>query len=398
MKRILLYFTLLTVVFLACDPIEDRDSLSGVVSEGELKLSATPIVVDGRNSNEIVVENNSPILSRWISDRSQVESAYTTVVFDYTGNRDVKFVGLNGDGSRVESTLPVTIDTMTNLSSDIVSRMGIKYNDDGTTVDKTSKPYFIGNANYVEGVDYEISVKQEMDGDVKGNKLILNCEAPYLCNWTFGTANAEKNKCEVFVTSTGTYTLSLDYTKADGTVIEDYLTQEIEVEKLTYVPQVLMDLFGDFVSNPDTSKTWQWARSGKVWANGPVKGFTDPGAGWWQNEYADMQGRQDGTMTFDFSDLSLTKKVTASSGETNIEPVGTYTGEVEVDLGTKTEGYSIGILKLFDGITILNGVNVNIDNTPFTELSIIKVTANTLILGGNSPEESWLYKFEYVKE
>ena len=130
MKRLLLYFTIVAFAFAACEPMEDRDSFTNVkVNESDLEVSATAVEVDGKNSNEVVVENNSPMLSRWISDRNQIESAYGTVAFDTIGNRDVKFVGLNGDGSQVATTLPVTIDTITSLPDDVISRMGIEFND-----------------------------------------------------------------------------------------------------------------------------------------------------------------------------------------------------------------------------------------------------------------------------
>jgi hypothetical protein len=397
MKRIILYIALFAAVFAACDPIEDRDTLSGVVSQENLQLSADPIVVDGRNSNEVIVENNSPILSRWISDRSQIESAYATVLFDNVGTKEVQFVGLNGNGSKVEDNLSVQIDTMTNLPADVKTRLGIKYNADGS-VDETSKPYFWGNASYAEGVDYNIDVVQEVAADgTPGNKLTLSCDAPYLCDWTFGDAKGNKNRLELFVTSLGTFTLSLDLTKADGSVIEDAFTQEINVEELTTVPAEYKNLFGDFLANPDVSKSWRWSRSGVVWANGPYHGFTDPGAGWWQNSYENMIERQDGIMTFKYSDLSLTKEV-FEGGDTSIDPVGTHTGSVELDLGSKVDGYSVGTIKL-DGVSILYGVNVNGGNAVFTELALVSVTENTLILGGdNGTGETWLYKFEAVNE
>jgi hypothetical protein len=388
MKKIIIYIALLVLGFAACEPIEERDTLSGEVSVDQLEITAEPVVVDGKNTNEVIVENNSPILSRWISDRSQIESSYATVVFDKVGSHNVEFVGLNGNGTKVETTLPVTVDTMTNLPSEVAARLGI--DDDPTTL-----PNYWGAGGY----DYTVSVEQEIAVNGKGgNKLTLFCDAPYLCEWTFGGAAANKNSAELFITDRGTFTLSLDFTKADGTVIEDAYTEEIEVEELTTVPDTYINLFGDFLSNPDVTKTWQWSRSGKVWANGPLRGFTDPGAGWWQNAYADMVSRQDGTMTFKYGDMTLTKEVYEGS-DTSIDPVGTHTGSLSIDLGTSVAGYSIGVLKL-DGVTILNGVDVNDGNAPFTELSIVSVTGNTLILGGDSDGtgQTWLYKFEAVTE
>jgi len=393
MKKILLSYLIIAVALLvACEPIEVRDSVSGNVAVGALALKITPVVVDSKNSNAVIVENNSPILSRWISDRNQIQSAYCTVYCDTVGTRNVKFVGLNGDGTYSEKTTAVKVDTMTVLTSSTIDRLGIKTKADGT-VDKTSMPYYWGCKNYT----YSVSVIQEMskNGLKKGNKVTVVCNAPYLCDWTFGDSKGNKNSCDIFVTSKGTFTLSLNLTKSDGTVIKNAYKKDYLVEELTTVPIEYTSLFGDFVSNPSVTRTWQWARSGKVWANGPLRGFTDPGSGWWQNAYADMTGRQDGSMTVKFADLSLTKVVTG--GDASIDKVGTYSGKMDVDLGTKTAGYSVGTIKL-TGVTILYGVDVNAGNVPFKQVSLVKVTPNTLILGGDSDGtgQTWLYKFERV--
>jgi len=393
MKKLILSYLIIAVTLLvACEPIEVRDSVSGNVTAEALALKVLPVVVDGKNSNEIIVENNSPILSRWISDRNQIQSSYCTVICDTVGTRNIKFVGRNGDGTTVEKIIPVKVDTLTNLTASTIDRLGIKMKADGT-VDKTSLPYYWGYKNYT----YTVSVIQEktIDGLMKGNKVTVVTNAPYLCDWTFGDAKGNKNSCELFVTSTGTFTLSLNFTKSDGTVIKNAFKQDFVVENLTTVPAEYTNLFGDFVADPMVTRTWQWARSGKVWANGPLRGFTDPSSGWWQNAYADMSGRQDGTMTFKFADLSLTKVVTG--GDAAINAVGTYKGKIEVDLGSKTAGYSVGTIKL-TGVSILYGVDVNAANAPFKQVSLVKVTANTLILGGDSDGtgQTWLYKFERV--
>lgn len=398
MKMKILYLALFAASLVACDPIEERDTLSGNVKVEDLEITCVPVVVDGKNTNDVVVENHSPILSRWISDRTQIEKAYGTVVCGTVGTHDIQFVGLNGDSTMIKTTVPVRIDTLTNLTSETISRLGIKTNTDGS-VDKTSMPYYWGKGAFA----YTLTVTQEMskDGSKAGNKLTVVCNAPYLCDFTFGDAKSNKNKCELFVTSLGTYNFSLKFTKADGTVVENVYTNTYEVEELTTIPTEYINLFGDFIADPTITKTWQWARKGKVWANGPLKGFTDPASGWWQNEYADMKGRQDGSMTFKFADLSLTKEVLDGGDKGIHEAAGTYAGTIEVDLGTKTSGYSVGTIKL-NGVSILYGVDVNggsdTDRPAFTQVSLVKVTGTTLILGGDSEGtgQTWLYKFEKV--
>lgn len=392
MKKSLIYSLLLAAMaFTACDPIEDRLDIGGAISADDLELSATPIVVDGLNSNEVIVENNSPTLSRWVSDRSQIQSSYGIVIFDYIGTRDVQFTARNANGDQSDVTLTVEVDTMTNLTSSMEDRLGIEYNEDGS-LNKDVMPYYLGNADY-NSADY-VSIVQEGD---TGNKLTLVCEAPYLCNWTFGTSTSAQNKCELLVTNVGTYTVSLDVTKADGTVIEDYYTQEIVVESLTTVPEALINIFGNFLEDPTVTKTWRWASEGKVWDIGPNHGFLEPGTGWWSQTYEEMAPRQDGTMTFSFADMSLTKVVTQDNGDTG-DGIGTHVGSVNYDL-VEESGYSVGNLYL-DGITILYGINVNGGNAPYTTLSIVSATENTLILGGDESVggSTWLYKFEAVVE
>jgi hypothetical protein len=394
MKKTILYFALLASVVAACDPIEDRDTLSGNVALDDLQLSCIPTVVDSKNSNEVIVENNSPLLSRWISDRTQIEKAYGTVIFDYTGNKNVQFTGLNGDGTKIETTIPVRIDTITNIKSDFVSRLGIKYKSDGT-VDKTSQPYYFGNVSEAT-IKSKILVEQVVVNGKKGNVLKVKNSSPVLSDWNWGGVTSNKNSVEeLFVTSVGEFELTFKGTKADGSIV-NFSLGKYTVDSLTKIPQEYLDLFGDFIADPNTSKTWQWNRSEKVWSIGPYQGFTDPNVGWWNNGYADMTSRQDGTMTFKFSDLSLTKDVTTSNAtDTKEQPNTTYKGTVAVDLGTKVSGYSVGTVKL-NGVTILYGIDVNGGNAPWTTLSLVKVSGNTLILGGDQGN-TWLYRFEAVK-
>jgi len=393
MKKLLLYLGLAAATFTACDPIEERDSLSGSVSVEDLKLSCIPTVVDNKNSNEVIVENNSPILSRWISDRTQIEKAYGTVIFDYTGNKNVQFIGLNGNGTKSETTVPVRIDTITNIKSDFVARLGIKYKADGS-VDKTSTPYYFGNVSG-ETIKNSLVIEQVVENGKRGNVLKVKNNSPVLSDWNWGGVTSNKNYEELFVTAAGEYELTFKGTKADGSVV-NFNLGKYTVDTLTKIPAEYIALFGNFVDDPTTSKTWRWNRTDKVWSIGPFQGFTDPNSGWWNNAYADMVSRQDGTMTFKFSDSSLTKDVTTSNAtDTKEQPNTTYKGTISVDLGTKVSGYSIGTVKL-NGVTILYGIDVNGGNAPWTTLSLVKVTENTLILGGDQGN-TWLYRFEAVK-
>ncbi|MCD7916716.1 MAG: hypothetical protein LUG96_16590, partial [Tannerellaceae bacterium] len=64
MKKII-YLMMFAIAFMACEPIENRESAGGAITADQLDISATPVVVDGKNSNKIIVENHSPVLSQW---------------------------------------------------------------------------------------------------------------------------------------------------------------------------------------------------------------------------------------------------------------------------------------------------------------------------------------------
>ena len=68
MKNFCKYISIIAVMgaFASCDPITDTYTIDdSTIPADELQLSVAPKVVDGKNGNIIVVENNSPILSEW---------------------------------------------------------------------------------------------------------------------------------------------------------------------------------------------------------------------------------------------------------------------------------------------------------------------------------------------
>lgn len=113
MKEKIFYFLfVLAVVIVACDPMEDRDTMTGTVSADELDLSATPIVVDGMNTNKVVLENHSPVLSWWDYGLGTSQNATDTIKLVVAGTATITFTGLNGDGSEVSKELTVDVDTL----------------------------------------------------------------------------------------------------------------------------------------------------------------------------------------------------------------------------------------------------------------------------------------------
>lgn len=114
MKTIIKYslFIIAAINIIACDPIENRDSLEGAITADDLDISATEVVVDGVNSNKIVLENRSPVLSWWDYGIGVSQKQSDTVLMVVTGSSNISFTGLNPDGSKISKELSVTVDSL----------------------------------------------------------------------------------------------------------------------------------------------------------------------------------------------------------------------------------------------------------------------------------------------
>lgn len=114
MKRLIIYAALLfSTTYMACDPIEDRLDIGGAITADQLAISATPVVVDGKNSNKVVLNNQSPVLSSWDYGVGITQRKTDTVLLVVTGENQITFTGLNPDGTKITKTLSVQVDELT---------------------------------------------------------------------------------------------------------------------------------------------------------------------------------------------------------------------------------------------------------------------------------------------
>ncbi|WP_321348179.1 hypothetical protein [uncultured Draconibacterium sp.] len=114
MKKSIIYSLLIILAaFYACDPIEDRDSNSMPITADELEVTATPLQVNGVNSNKVILENHSPVLSEWNYGIGVSHKAADTVLLVVTGTTNIQFTGLNPDGSYLTKEIPVNVDELT---------------------------------------------------------------------------------------------------------------------------------------------------------------------------------------------------------------------------------------------------------------------------------------------
>ncbi|MDR3057780.1 MAG: hypothetical protein LBU84_06525 [Prevotella sp.] len=113
MNKSIIYFILLAVMtFMACDPVVDRETISGAITVDQLDVSATLVTVDGKRANKVIVVNHSPVLSNWECGVLSSSKQTDTVLLFKQGLNEIEFTGLNADGTKITKTLTVDVEEM----------------------------------------------------------------------------------------------------------------------------------------------------------------------------------------------------------------------------------------------------------------------------------------------
>jgi hypothetical protein len=113
MKRLLSYLMLFSAITLGgCEAVEDRLDIGGFVSAEQLDITATPVVVNGKNTNKVVLNNASPVLSSWDFGVGTTQKKTDTVLMVVAGENEILFTGRNPDGSEITKTLTVNVEDM----------------------------------------------------------------------------------------------------------------------------------------------------------------------------------------------------------------------------------------------------------------------------------------------
>ena len=266
------YMTLGALALLgACSPIEDDDThgLADIAAD-QLKITATPVLVNGVNSNRIVVDNRSAVLSEWTlehlaSSADIVASAHDTLVASKIGTNDIKFRGFNpSTGNYVERTLQVQVDAITEVPVDLVSRLCIGQEGGAT-----------GFGTELDLEKIEVIVEKDAN-ELTGNRVTLRNPNPVLTEWNFAGETSDKNVATLYVFNLGEMPLSATFTKADGTVVE-HTFEPIEVQTYTYKPDFLVNLTGE-----SGERTWTWvAPPVPMYGLGGYGSDTTPSKGTW---------------------------------------------------------------------------------------------------------------------
>jgi hypothetical protein len=392
-------YILLSTLFIggmltACDPINDKGPSANqeVYSASDLDVKATPIQVNGKNSNLIIVENHSKINSHWtapqlIEDSTLSAKAYDTIYVTKTGTNAIRFNGKNYS-CNVMKDLSVEVEQISHLTESLKTRLCIQGTDGSYTPSKDGAPSSFGNTFSKDNV----KVVQELTAEgKKGNRLYVYNSNPTLSNWTFGTNKADKNVTSLFVSNVGTYPLTLAYTKADGTTgtldLGNYT-----VEAFTYIPDFLINMCGT-----TGVKTWQWDGTSEngVWGNGGYQVSIAPS--WWKVSLADIDAQaaskgtvagdgQSATFTFDLGNMSFTK---------NNGTVGTFSFDME---DIVKQDWNSGSIKIKNA-NIPMGYLVNNGNAIPDKYYIVQLTTDKLTLcapepGAGSGGTAWFWCFK----
>jgi hypothetical protein len=118
-KKYIYPFLFLLLLLAGCNPIEDRDSIGSAITADQLDISATPVVVNGQNSNKVVLKNHSAVLSYWNYGSGVSRKSVDTALLVITSPEySIVFTGRNPDGSTVEKELFVNIESLAYPVSD----------------------------------------------------------------------------------------------------------------------------------------------------------------------------------------------------------------------------------------------------------------------------------------
>lgn len=114
MKRFIEYIIIFIspLMLINCESIEDRLSIGGFINSEQLDVTATPLIVDGKATNKIILNNASPVLSSWDFGTGRTQKKTDTVLMVVAGENEIIFTGRNPDGSEVSKTLKVNVEDM----------------------------------------------------------------------------------------------------------------------------------------------------------------------------------------------------------------------------------------------------------------------------------------------
>ena len=159
-----IFLSFLCFVTIGCDPIEDRMELGKSITADQLNITATNVMVNGKKSNKVVLDNKSPVLSSWDYGVGVTQRKTDTVLLVTTGENEIVFTGLNADGVKINKTILVSVEE---LSFPVPPEWGsLTDGTEKTWIWDSTKPSVWGNGGYLAslGPAWWTLQESEIDG------------------------------------------------------------------------------------------------------------------------------------------------------------------------------------------------------------------------------------------
>lgn len=113
MKKIMIFSLLVaSLLFAACDPIEDREKMTGSITADQIQATVTVEQIDGQNVNKVSFKCSSPISCQWSNGILTKAGSEGDMLMFIVGTQTVTLTGVCGDGSIVTKEFQVTVDKM----------------------------------------------------------------------------------------------------------------------------------------------------------------------------------------------------------------------------------------------------------------------------------------------
>ena len=386
MKKIFFALSMLTLLYTSCDPSTDSGStgFSENVTAESVEAKVTPVQVNGKNSNRIIIENHSPITSQWSADQLAEGAVTSSKAYDtiYVTKLGANTVTMHCKNVAVDFTkdFTVNVDEITYLSAELQKRLcvtGSEGNYTSTVGEFKGQPVQFGTA-FDAG---KVKVIQEVKEGT---------------NEAAGTAAL--NGDQLMVVEEGKFNVTLTYTKADGTQ-ETYNAGSFDVESLTTKPELLEYLAGG--EDGDGTTTWEWNEAaGAVWGNGPFGSGNKPQ--WWAVNYgADIDGQgsskvggvaRNGSGAWFTIDINNKQAIGSDGVKLPISVSVLEHKDPTWDKGTISFPTATN-----DNFVIPMGVNVNGGNAVFQKYYVLVASDDKLVLtAAELPENgtAWFYVFK----
>lgn len=392
MKKIYFAIPLLAMAMAACDPSEiEGPSEWSSISADQVNATATPQVVDGKNSNVIHVRNTSPVVSAWDADQLVEATTHTVttegeVYVTKIGSNVIRCLTTNVGGTPSVKELTVQVDTISYITQTIKDRL---------CIGKTGAPTYFGKGYSASKIVLEQTV-DEVSGKLGNSITVKSNTNPALCTFKWGSSVMNTNLGKIVTYALDVeQELTVEFQDATGKT-ETVSLGKFTAEAFSDLPEGIKLLTGyDPVKSPTATKTWELVPENN-WGNG---GNNDKKPSWWTTT-VEGQGGSNGTLTFDFANGILTKKIFDESNKAGDK---SGAGAFTLDFATANESSNVLFtIKTTEPGNIIYPIMINQSDYHPTVYEVTVLSENELVLRAqHTNDNTWegcFWVFQAVKE